>query len=189
MGERTSYLPGTPSWVDLGTSDIDAAIAFYRDILGWELRMEPTEEAGFYGMFAHDGKYTAGIGPQQSPGPPYWTVYMSVADADANAATVTKHGGTVIMPPMDVFKSGRMSVFQDPQGSFFSTWQPMEHIGAEWVNDVGGFCWSELATNDLAASSEFYRRVFGWNVRGADVGGRRGLHDQRQGHLWRTRRG
>ena len=71
MGERTSYAPGTPSWVDLGTPDVDAAIAFYRAIFGWDLPMEPTEEAGGYAMFGKGDLYTAGIGPQQAPGPPY----------------------------------------------------------------------------------------------------------------------
>ena len=32
------------------------------------------------------------------------------------------------------------------------------------VNDVGCFCWNELATNDLAASTAFYGTVFGWKV-------------------------
>ncbi len=32
MSERTSYEPGTPSWVELsGTPDVEAAEAFYRD--------------------------------------------------------------------------------------------------------------------------------------------------------------
>ena len=34
MSERTSYEPGTPSWVELsGTPDIDAAEAFYAGLL------------------------------------------------------------------------------------------------------------------------------------------------------------
>mgnify|MGYP001067420565 CR=1 FL=1 len=37
MTERTSYAPGTPSWVDLGTPDIDAAVAFYGGLFGWRI--------------------------------------------------------------------------------------------------------------------------------------------------------
>ena len=29
MSERTSYAPGTPCWVDLGTPDLDASAEFY----------------------------------------------------------------------------------------------------------------------------------------------------------------
>ena len=34
--EMTSYEPGVPSWVDLGTPDLDKAAAFYSGLFGWE---------------------------------------------------------------------------------------------------------------------------------------------------------
>mgnify|MGYP006171522703 CR=1 FL=1 len=37
MGKRTSYAPGTFSWVDLGTTDAAAAKAFYSGMFGWEM--------------------------------------------------------------------------------------------------------------------------------------------------------
>ena len=165
MGERTSYLPGTPSWVDLGSPDPAAAAEFYGAVLGWTAEMDPRPEAGGYGMFSLRGKLVAGLGPQMNPDmPPYWTVYITVADVEAGAATVTAHGGQVVAGPMDVFDAGRMAVCQDPAGTFFSIWQPIEHIGSQLVNEVGTFCWTELATTDLASSSAFYRKVFGWTV-------------------------
>jgi hypothetical protein len=35
MPERTEYAPGTPSWVDLQTSDQAAAKTFYGSLFGW----------------------------------------------------------------------------------------------------------------------------------------------------------
>jgi uncharacterized protein len=35
MPERTEYAPGTPNWVDLGTSDKAGAKKFYGDLYGW----------------------------------------------------------------------------------------------------------------------------------------------------------
>ena len=35
MGERTSHPPGTFSWSDLQTDDLDGAKRFYGDLLGW----------------------------------------------------------------------------------------------------------------------------------------------------------
>lgn len=162
MAERTSYAPGTPSWVDIGVPDRDAAAAFYGGLFGWELQ-DLGPDAGGYGMFQLRGLDVAGVGPQQmADAPPFWTVYVSVADADATTETVTANGGTVVVPPMDVFESGRMAVFQDPAGTFFSIWQPKEHIGCSLVNEPGAFCWNELSAADVGAAREFYTAVFGW---------------------------
>jgi predicted enzyme related to lactoylglutathione lyase len=170
MSERTSYAPGVPCWVDLGSPDPAAAAKFYNGLFGWDAQMDARPEAGGYGMFALDTKLVAGLGPQQNPDmPPFWSVYVSVADVDATAAKVTEFGGTVIAPPMDVFDAGRMGVFQDSAGSFISAWQPKEHIGAQLVNEPNTFAWNELATADLAAARAFYPAVFGWEV--ADYAG------------------
>jgi len=162
MAERTSYAPGTPSWVDLGSPDPTAAAAFYGGVFGWTAEMDPRPEAGGYGMFTLTGKNVAGLGPQMNPGPPFWAVYVTVADADETLEKVTSAGGTVVMGPMDVFDAGRMAVLQDSAGTFVSIWQPMAHIGAELVNEPGTFAWCELATKDVAASRAFYQAVFGW---------------------------
>ncbi len=163
MTARTSYAPGTPSWVDLGSPDITAAAAFYGAIFGWKAEFDPNPEAGGYGLFRIGDKSVAGIGPQQNPGmPPFWAIYVSVADADATTAAATAAGATVLAGPMDVLEAGRMAVFQDPVGSFISIWQPNEHIGAELVNEPNTFAWNELSTNDLAGARAFYTSVFGW---------------------------
>jgi hypothetical protein len=36
MSEVTSYAPGTPSWVDLMTSDPEGARGFYGELFGWD---------------------------------------------------------------------------------------------------------------------------------------------------------
>ena len=162
MPERQSYLPGTPSWVDIGT-DVEAAKAFYGGLFGWDaMEAGPVEETGGYGMFTKAGKMVAGFGPQMNPGPPVWATYVSVDDADATAAKVQAASGTVVMAPMDVMTAGRMAVFQDPQGAFFSVWQPGEHTGAQLVNEPGSLSWNELSTRDVEGAKVFYGAVFGW---------------------------
>lgn len=163
MAERTSYAPGTPSWADVGVPDTAAAAAFYGALFGWTFEPSPDPEAGGYGMFTLRGKNVAGLGPQQNAGmPPFWTVYVTVADAYATTAIAEANGGTVIVPPMDVFDAGRMAVMQDSLGTFISIWQPKNHVGAELVNEPNTFVWNELATPDIARSRAFYRAVFGW---------------------------
>ena len=170
MPERTSYEPGTPSWVDIGT-DVEAAKAFYGPLLGWESEdAGPVEQTGGYGFFTKNGKMVAGYGPQQNPGPPFWSSYVSVDDAEKTAAKVEEAGGTVVMAPMQVMTAGSMAVFQDPTGAFFSVWQPNEHIGAQLVNEPGAFSWNELNTRDIEAAKQFYATVFGWTAATSEAG-------------------
>jgi predicted enzyme related to lactoylglutathione lyase len=165
MGERTSYAPGTPSWVDLGTPDPPAAAEFYGGVFGWTAEMDPRPEAGGYGLLKLRGKSVAGLGPQQNPNmPPYWNVYVTVDNVDDGLAKAKDAGGTVVAGPIDVFDAGRMGVVQDPNGTFISLWQPGTTIGAEIVNEPGSFGWCELATTDLATARAFYQSVFGWGL-------------------------
>lgn len=165
MAERTDYQPGTPSWIDLGSPDTHESADFYGTLFGWTAEMDPRPEAGGYGIFTLRGQNVAGLGPQMNPDmPPYWTVYITVADADETAAKVAPAGGTVVMGPMDVFDAGRMAVIQDSVGSYVSIWQPNQHFGAQLVNEPGTFTWNELATSDLDTASAFYQAVFGWGT-------------------------
>jgi predicted enzyme related to lactoylglutathione lyase len=65
---------------------------------------------------------------------------------------------------MDVLDVGRMAVFSDPAGAFFSVWQAGTHPGAQLVNEPGTWSWSELLTTDTDASKQFYAAVFGWKA-------------------------
>ena len=170
MPEVSTHEPGTPGWIDIGT-DVEGAKAFYGPLFGWDTQdAGPPEQTGGYGFFMKGGKMVAGYGPQQNPGPPFWSTYVMVADAEATAGKVTEAGGTVVVPPMDVMGQGHMAVFQDPQGAFFSIWQPGEHHGAQLVNEPGSFCWNELNTRDAEGARAFYPAVFGWEPQVHDDG-------------------
>lgn len=162
--EITSYEPGVPSWVDLGTPDPDRASAFYTALFGWEI-LEGPPEAGGYRICHLRGKPVAGLGPQMNPAaPPSWLTYVNVTNADAVADKVTAAGGHALMPPFDVMDVGRMGVFADPGGAVFALWQPGVHPGAAIVNEPGALCWNELVTNDVPGAIAFYRAVFDWDA-------------------------
>lgn len=164
MADVTDHIPMTPSWIDIGT-DVEGAKAFYTSLFGWGTQgAGPSEETGGYGFFTKDDKWVAGYGPQQNPGPPFWSTYISVADADQVAEDVEAAGGQVVVPAMDVMDAGRMAVFTDAAGAFISAWQPGQHKGAQVVREAGAFSWCELATRDPAASEAFYKTVFGWGA-------------------------
>ena len=121
MTERTSYLPGTPSWIDLGSPDTTASADFYGGLFGWNAAMDPRPEAGGYGLFSLGDKLVAGLGPQMNEGmPPFWALYISVADVAETVEAATAAGASVVAGPMDVLDAGSMAVLVDPVGSFVS---------------------------------------------------------------------
>ncbi len=166
MSRPDSYQPGTPSWVDLASPDLDASASFYGQLFGWEARETgPAEETGGYRMFYKDDLSVAGLGPIMNEGqPPAWTTYVTVADADETTTKVTDAGGQPLMTPLDVMDVGRMGLYMDPAGAVIAVWQPGRHKGAGIVNEPGSLSWNELQTRDVDAARSFYDAVFGWGV-------------------------
>ncbi len=168
--EATEHAPGTPSWVDLATSDADAAEAFYTTLFGWTSE-DQGEEAGHYRMLRKGGMDVAAlyaVGPEQ--GPPRWNTYVTVDDVDAAAGRVEPAGGTVIAPPFDVMDAGRMAVVSDPAGAIVALWESRGHAGARLVNEPGALGWSELITGDRERAAAFYAAVIGWSSRTNPMG-------------------
>lgn len=164
MADALNLAPGTPIWVDLASPDIDASKTFYGKLFGWEAFTVPDPEAGGYTMWSLQGKTVAAVGPIFNPQqPPAWSMYVATTDAGATARAVREAGGQVVVEPIDVMQAGRMAVFMDPAGAFFSVWQRGETRGAELVNDIGAFSWNELNTRDIDAAKPFYKAVFGWD--------------------------
>jgi predicted enzyme related to lactoylglutathione lyase len=173
MSERTSYEPGTPSWVDHGSPDLGASIEFYGALFGWDVpESERSEQTGGYRQAMKGGKPVSGMMPLMEEGqPPAWTTYISVDDAGATAAKVTEAGGAVIAEPMEVLDLGTMAIFADPAGAVFGIWQPKAFLGAGIVNEPGAISWNELNTRDVDAAKAFYGAVFGWTFEDAEFPG------------------
>jgi uncharacterized protein len=167
MPEMTKYEHGVPSWVDIGSHDLAAAVGFYTKLFGWQPQ-DMGEEMGHYTIVSKDGKQVAALSMAQDPGPPRWTMYVNVDDIDKVAERVGAAGGAVVFGPMDVMEQGRMAVLSDSTGAVVSAWQPGQHLGAQLVNEPGSFAWSELWTSDLEKSRAFYHDVFGWSWGGSD---------------------
>lgn len=175
MPEISPPPAGVFNWLDLMSPDVDASVAFYTEVFGWEAEDQFAEdgETRVYVMFRKDGKQVAGLGGQPDPmagAPAMWNSYVATDDADDTTVKVEAAGGTVLMPPMQVFDSGRMAIYSAPDGAVISTWQPMAHVGAEVANEPDAWSWNELMTRDLDAARPFYEQVFGWRYDTHDMG-------------------
>lgn len=120
--------PGTFTWSELSTADVDAAQAFYTAVFGWE-PVEPGEgDSGApfaYRVQRLGQNMVAGVlqmDPSWGDMPAHWMTTFAVADADEAAERVEELGGTVCVEPFDT-PYGRTAVIDDPGGATFSVIQ------------------------------------------------------------------
>ena len=168
---------GAPVWIDLMTSDIDAASEFYSGVFGWTAA-EPTVPLRSYRTFHHDGVPVAGVlaapadgsaGPQD-----VWALYLRSDDADAALAAATAAGGTVIVPGTDIADLGRLGVLIDAAGAAVGVWQPGRHPGFTRRGEPGTPYWFDCMSQDYEVTTAFYTAVFGWRLREIGTGGNSG---------------
>lgn len=176
MSTVVTHAPGTFCWMELGTTDPDAAKTFYGELLGWAFNEVPAGPDATYTMLYSDeqsvgGLYALEAEKQEQGVPPHWNSYIATDDVDASAAKAKELGATVLMDPFEVMEEGRMTVVQDPQGAIFAFWQGKNNPGMGERNTPGTLCWSELATPDADAARAFYTNLFGWQAEQADIGG------------------
>ena len=121
-------LPATPprgsfSWMELATSNYEAAFDFYSKLFGWQAlhRMDMGPQ-GVYLIFGSDGVQHGGIYKlnQERSSRPYWLPYAEVASADSAATAATGAGGKVIVGPLEVPGGGRIAQVIDPSGAMFA---------------------------------------------------------------------
>ena len=130
MSEQMMPANGSFCWNELSTTDDDAAIKFYTELLGWEIKKSEAtaceESEGppmVYNEIVVGGRHVGGIykmGPEMGGAPSHWIAYVAVDDVDAKAAQVAELGGSVRVQPMDIPKVGRFCVINDPTGATIS---------------------------------------------------------------------
>jgi len=175
MPKKTSYAQGTPNWVDLQTTDPEAAKSFYSGLFGWQFNDLPVPGGPAYSMALKDGELVTALSAQSPDNaaqglPPFWNTFIAVDDVDAATKTAGEAGGKVLAEPMDVMDAGRLSVVADPTGAVVCLWQANQHVGATLVNEPGTLIWNELLTDDGETAYAFYGKVLGLTAEVTDMG-------------------
>ena len=111
-------------WYDLTTNDVNGAIEFYKDVIGWGTQaweggekpyvMWRAGEAPLGGVMALPDE------AKKTGTPPHWLYYVKVDDLDAALARAKKGGGRVMHGPMEVPGGDRVAQCMDPQGAAFA---------------------------------------------------------------------
>jgi predicted enzyme related to lactoylglutathione lyase len=142
-GAELVNAPGTWNFSELNTGDVDGAKRFYGTVFGWEAgevdigalagtmvrlpgyadfleQFDPgiKQRHADFGAPPGFSDCVAWILPLQE-GTPHWSVTFAVADTDAVTATAQRHGGTVVIEPLDV-PPVRTAVLRDPAGAQFT---------------------------------------------------------------------
>jgi predicted enzyme related to lactoylglutathione lyase len=167
MAQIDRHAPGTFCWVELGTTDQDAAKHFYSSLFGWTFVDYPMGPGDVYTMFQLDGRTAAAgykMGDREAGVPPHWNLYIAVEDADKAAAKAWEVGGTVLADAFDVGPNGRMAVIMDPTGAAFCIWQPKQTPGLGVMGENNSYVWADLSTSDRLGAKKFYEGLFGWNI-------------------------
>lgn len=115
--------PGSLTWNELTTRDVDGSKAFYAAVFGWQARDGAIGDVP-YVFWDCEEESVAGMMPMTGRGwpvdlAPHWMVYFAVADCDHTADRAVTLGGQVSVPPTE-FPMGRFAVINDPQGGTFS---------------------------------------------------------------------
>src|SRR5689334_20526953 len=119
MPTFTEHKPGTFSWMELGTTDADAAKRFYGELFTWTFEDMPAGPGMTYSMASIGGKHVGALykmGAEMANVPPEWASYITVENVDDVSKKVTANGGKVMKEPFDVMDVGRMAVVADPTG-------------------------------------------------------------------------
>jgi len=169
---------GTFVWYELMTTDMAAAEAFYREVVGWGAKDAGMDEMK-YTMFTVGEKPVAGSmelpESARSMGiPPSWLGYIAVDDVDTTAADIVTEGGVVHRAAADIPGIGRFAIVGDPQGAVLALFrgkpgeEPPPPLAPGTPGSTG---WHELYAGDGEKAFDFYAKMFGWTAsRDMDMG-------------------
>ncbi|MET9023395.1 VOC family protein [Actinopolymorpha sp. NPDC004070] len=113
--------------VNVYTSDIEAAIGFYRDLLEFEETFRTPTEGTPEHVELRLGGFTIGLGTVEAakrvhgvdaePGRPAMVVVIWARDADEAFAKLVAAGVPAVQPPHDAGNGNRNALLRDPDGN------------------------------------------------------------------------
>jgi len=110
--------------VELNTTDVTKAKAFYGKLFDWKLEDIPTGDMTYTVIKVGEGT-GGGIMKQPTPGAPSaWLSYVLVDDIAAATKKAKSLGATVIRDVTEVIDFGWLSIIVDPTGATLGLWKP-----------------------------------------------------------------
>jgi len=110
--------------VELNTTDVGKAKAFYGKLFSWEFEDFPMGAETYTLIRVGEGT-GGGIMKHPMPGAPsMWLDYVQVDDIAAATEKARSLGAAVIKEPTGVAGAGHFSIITDPTGAVLALWKP-----------------------------------------------------------------
>ena len=117
-------MPNAFVHVELNTTDVDKAKAFYGKLFAWTLEDVPMGDSSYTVIKVGEGT-GGGIMKHPVPGAPSaWLAYVLVDDIAAATKKAKSLGATVMKDVTEVMGMGSLSIVIDPTGAALGLWQP-----------------------------------------------------------------
>jgi len=114
--------------VELSTTSVPKAKAFYSKLFDWKLKDLPTPTPGEAYTIVEVGKGTGGgMMKQLCPdAPSAWMPYVLVDDIDAATKKAKKLRAKIMKDVTEVKGMGWLSIIVDPTGAVLGLWEPKD---------------------------------------------------------------
>jgi predicted enzyme related to lactoylglutathione lyase len=111
--------------LELNTTDLPAAKAFYGKLFDWKLNDMPMGPGMEYTLIQVGEGTGGGMMKQMMPGAPSaWLPYVLVDDLEAATKKAKSLGATILKEMQEVPNMGWFTIFIDPTGALLAMWKP-----------------------------------------------------------------
>jgi uncharacterized protein len=116
--------PGSWTWSELMTRDVDAAKDFYGQIFDWTAAQPEGAPDDIWNWHVKGERWPEGLGGLMRMGsdmppdaPPHWQAYFVVESIDQAVGKTKAAGGSLVLGPLDTRVGDRVAAVFDPQGT------------------------------------------------------------------------
>ena len=112
--------------VELNTTDVSKAKAFYSQLFDWKLEDVPMGPESYTMIKVGDATAGGIMKHPMSGAPSIWLAYVLVDDIEAATKKAKSLGATLIKDVTEVMGAGWLSIIMDPTGAAIGLWKPKQ---------------------------------------------------------------
>lgn len=164
-------------WCDLSTFDLNTAKTFYNQIFDWEYDNGDydyytayTNQKEVSGLYLMPEKYV------QMEMPSFWMSYIQVQNVEDTVKKAQELGGKIELKEDDPH-FGKIALIRDPSGAGFTIYES-DQQSTEAISENGSMYWNELYISNAELVLDFYKDLFGWDIREEPSNNRYNVFDE-----------